>query len=1226
VGERTSGAEEQPRTRRVFISYAHEPDSDTHSRAVRDLWVFLRSQGIDAHVDLVAAQQRQDWGLWMADQVREADHILVIASPAYRDRAQGQTGSQVGRGVQWEARLIRDAFYRDQQALQRFVPVVLPGQTTDGVPDFLAAATCTVYLVREFTVPGAEALVRLLTGQPALREPPLGLRPTLPTSERTLSGRAPIRRLPRPSEFFVGRSRDLARLSAALVQASGAAIAAVHGLGGVGKSTLVARFAEANTDRYGPVWWITADSPDAVRAGLAELATAVRPGSAALTAEQRVESAVQWLSTSQDWLLVLDNLPGPTAADELLARVHTGTIVITSRLATGWRGLTTLSLDVLPPADAEELLIRTLRADWPDADTSAAARLCEELGWLPLAVAQAGAYLGQARVTPTAYLDLLADYPSDMFAATGEANDSRRTIARIWRVTLDQVADTPLAGDVLRQLAWYAPDDIPRRLVAGLGTAPEVLVALGRLHAYSMITLSAEHIAVHRLVQSVTRTPNASDPHRQPPAIAAARTAAVAALVAEIDSMSPKDPRTWVRYRAVLPHARALLTHAVEEDDSAAIVELANQLAVYLLVHGDHASAVGYLERAVRSGQRLAGGHDETTLTVRANLASTYKALGNLELATSTGRATLADCQRLLGPDHVLSLAVQSNLAHTYSSAGDLARALPAHQTTLAAMERVLGPEHPQTLASRSNLADGYASAGDTATSIRLHESIVDDRTRILGREHPDTLLSCDSLAMVILATGDLTRAMPLLETNLAARQRVLGADHPDTLASGIHLAKALQQTGSLARAIALYEKVLIGRTRVLGPSHSDSLTCRGALAAAYRLAGRLDTAIDMHRQIVDDCERAYGATHPVTLRSLSALAATYSAAGDRRAITAYERLLGDCERVVGHDSRDAYACRHGLGIALGAQGEWARAAALLEITASGLERTLGNDAPDTLKARRSLADAYQSMGDLKRALALHETIVADSERVLGDHHLDTLAARSSLASTYEQVGDLGRAILLHESVLALAERVLDASHPVTFTFRNNVANAYESAGDLARAIPLHEANVADSERVLGSDHPDVLSRRNNLANAHLNAGHLERAKSMGETVLADRERVLGAEHPDTLVSCFVMAQVHAVTGDLERAIRLGVHTLEARRRVIGPDHPDTLLSTHLLASLYALASDFNKSLSLISTAVLGLERVMGAEHRLTTAARAEFEANTAAANRLHPDTRHYLR
>ena len=161
---------------RVFISYAHE--SAEHAEVVRHLWLFLREHGVDAVLDLVATQERVDWALWMGDRVREADRVLVIASAAYRERAEGRLGSGEGRGVQWEARLIRDALYRDQQGgLHRFVPVVLPGQSRDGVPDFLAPATTTVYTVSEFTLAGAKSLLRLLLGQPEEIEPPLGPTP-----------------------------------------------------------------------------------------------------------------------------------------------------------------------------------------------------------------------------------------------------------------------------------------------------------------------------------------------------------------------------------------------------------------------------------------------------------------------------------------------------------------------------------------------------------------------------------------------------------------------------------------------------------------------------------------------------------------------------------------------------------------------------------------------------------------------------------------------------------------------------------------------------------------------------------------------------------------------------------------------------------------------------------------------------------------------------------------
>ncbi|GGU73907.1 TIR domain-containing protein [Lentzea flava] len=160
------------RPQRVFISYAHE--SDRHSDQVRALWYFLRANGIDARLDRSAASQPQDWALWMAEEIRLADRVLVVASATYRRRAEGRSGPHDGRGVQWEARLIRSAFYAEPHNLGRFVAVVLPGQSTASVPDFLAPATSTVYHVRDFTMTGAEELLRLLTGQPAEPEPALG--------------------------------------------------------------------------------------------------------------------------------------------------------------------------------------------------------------------------------------------------------------------------------------------------------------------------------------------------------------------------------------------------------------------------------------------------------------------------------------------------------------------------------------------------------------------------------------------------------------------------------------------------------------------------------------------------------------------------------------------------------------------------------------------------------------------------------------------------------------------------------------------------------------------------------------------------------------------------------------------------------------------------------------------------------------------------------------------
>ena len=164
---------------RVFISYAH--DDPAHEDRVREFWLFLRRHGIDARADLDAAGQRQRWTQWMTRQIRDADHVLVIASPAYKRRAEGDAAPGEGNGVQWESDLLQELIYADQPAgLGRVLPVVLPGCTPDDIPLWLAPASTTGYTVSDYTVAGAEPLLRVLTGQPWETAPAIGTVPYLP--------------------------------------------------------------------------------------------------------------------------------------------------------------------------------------------------------------------------------------------------------------------------------------------------------------------------------------------------------------------------------------------------------------------------------------------------------------------------------------------------------------------------------------------------------------------------------------------------------------------------------------------------------------------------------------------------------------------------------------------------------------------------------------------------------------------------------------------------------------------------------------------------------------------------------------------------------------------------------------------------------------------------------------------------------------------------------------
>ncbi|MEU7750127.1 NB-ARC domain-containing protein [Nonomuraea sp. NPDC049158] len=177
--------------------------------------------------------------------------------------------------------------------------------------------------------------------------------------------------LPGHTRVFVGRGNELTRLEASLHTSAPVVVAAVHGLGGVGKSTLAARYAATHAELFNPIWWITADTRAAVQTGLASLAVALQPElAAAIPLEALADRATSWLAAHDGWLVVLDNVNDPADVAPLLDRTLSGRVLVTSRLSQGWHCLNAhvMRLDVLPEHEAIELCIQIATHAQPIAD------------------------------------------------------------------------------------------------------------------------------------------------------------------------------------------------------------------------------------------------------------------------------------------------------------------------------------------------------------------------------------------------------------------------------------------------------------------------------------------------------------------------------------------------------------------------------------------------------------------------------------------------------------------------------------------------------------------------------------------------------------------------------------------------------------------------------------------------------------------------------------------
>ena len=632
--------------------------------------------------------------------------------------------------------------------------------------------------------------------------------------------------LPVRPHLFVGRTLELDRLDAALAVPGQVVVQALHGLGGIGKSTLAARWADTRAHGHAPVRWINAENEASVQEGLADLATALQPTlAAAVPPEVLAERALQWLATHAGWLLILDNVNDPADIAALLARPATGRFLITSRLAGPWHHATTvIRLDILDEAESLVLLTRIITAAGP-RNLDGAAELCAELGHLPLAIEQAAAYLVESPLTtpsPRAYLDLLAQYPADVYRDGAFGVPAERTIARVWRLTLERIgAAQPIAVDLLRILAWYAPDRIPVALLGGFASPPELNRAISLLTAYSMVTPdpATGTLAIHRLVQAVARTPEPDDPYRAPADIAHARDQAAELLRASLAPGSRIDAR---------PHIEALTVPYDPAQDTVTIADLLHRAAT-----GNGSGYQfndAYLSRAAKAYGRILGRDHPKTLTcsdvrLEETTVEEYEkflagSLARYERSQESDRRT-AEAEVLIH---------RRALADKYREIGDIARAIPVYEATLTQLERLAG-KHAETLISRNTLADAYVAAGDLDRAIALYKDTLSEYEQEAGPDHILILATRNGLACAYRLARDLDQAITLYETTLADSMRTLGPDALRTRTVQNGLAHAHRTAGNLDQAISLYKTILDWQQQRRGPDHHETQAARSNLA-----------------------------------------------------------------------------------------------------------------------------------------------------------------------------------------------------------------------------------------------------------------------------------------------------------------------------------------------------------------------------------------------------------
>ncbi len=487
--------------------------------------------------------------------------------------------------------------------------------------------------------------------------------------------------------------------------------------------------------------------------------------------------------------------------------------------------------------------------------------LVRELGGLPLALDQAGAYMEEAPYSLPRYLQL---YRKERLALLnrrgGIIEDHPEPVATTWSISFDEMKRiNPAAADLLRLCAFLDPDSIPEELFqegAALGpalsrVAADILAlnqAIEALWKYSLVRRHADSqmLSLHRLVQVVLRETMDQETQRT----------WVERTILVIHQAFPAhiEPGCWDTCQRLLPQAQTC--SFLSEQWNVVLPEAAqmlNQAAYYLREQARYAEAESFYRQALALREQILGADHLDTAHSAYNLARLYFDQGRYEEAEPLYQRALSIRERAFGLEHHAVAQCLNSLALLYWFWGKYEQSEPLYQRALPMYEQLLGPEHPGTAHCINNLALLYGTQGKYEEAERLHKQVLSIRGKVLPPEHPDTAQSLQNLACLYVAQGDpakYTEAEQLLLRSLSIREQVLGPEHPQTAKSLHNLALLYEAQGRYAEAEPLYQRTLTIREQKLGRENPKTLAAVENYASLLRKMHRDDVTAHLQTRV----------------------------------------------------------------------------------------------------------------------------------------------------------------------------------------------------------------------------------------------------------------------------------------------------------------------------------------------------------------------------------------
>ena len=645
--------------------------------------------------------------------------------------------------------------------------------------------------------------------------------------------------LPDPVPDFTGHEEKVRQLVGRLRNQQGAAITAIGGQGGAGKTEMAYYVAREVRDVYpgGQVQLNLRgldEKPMTPEQAMTDVIVALDPDRKPPEQPSQIAGRYHGLLSERKVLILADNAKDSEQVRPLAPKPPSA-LLVTSRQTIQVAGVERVDLEQLDPPDARTLLRGIL--DGKAASDDEIGRLAELCGFLPLALRVAGNRLaGSPALSTASYIDQLTKRSS---ALRFGGRDVMAVLAE--SVEALERDDEVLAGKWRSLAVFPAPFGRPAAEAVGEFEDDE----LDRLLARSLVLYDAkeERFRLHDLMRELAREGlgtterfQAGKRHSRHYLEVAAR--AGAAYRRDREGVL-EGLRLFDRVRVHIEAGQSWgAEHAGSDDDAAVLAQdypLRAPDVLDLRLHPR--DNIGWLEASAQVARRLGNREDEGLAL--GHLGNAYQQLGEPKRASEYLEQDLA-IARETGNRRSEGTTL-GNLGVAYGQLGEPKRAIEYYEQRLA-IARETGDRRGEGTAL-GNLGLSYADLGEPKRAIEYYEQVL-----VIARETGDRLSEGNALGNLGSAYADLgepRRAIEYYDQCLTIA-RETGDRRGEGTALG-NLGTVYGQLREPRRAIEYFERQL-AIAREMGGRRGEGQTL-GNLGNVYAGLGEPKRAIEYYEQ-----------------------------------------------------------------------------------------------------------------------------------------------------------------------------------------------------------------------------------------------------------------------------------------------------------------------------------------------------------------------------------------